>query len=199
MSKEGEAVKEAAGVPSNDPKIIVIIETAADAQAAMAIHAETQAERDKLKAELDRALAVARARFEARIAALDNELAQQTAALQQWATGVAATGADGAHSFSNGSKRLEFVAGYLGFRATPAKLELAGPEWTWDKVLEKLTKGFKRYIRMNPEVNKRALLADAEKLGKKLKRLGVCVRKGESFYVELKPSAPAPAEELKAA
>ncbi|MEW6306765.1 MAG: host-nuclease inhibitor Gam family protein [Verrucomicrobiota bacterium] len=154
-----------------------------DAQAAMAHYAEVAAQRDALSAQLAQEMARARARFEPRIAELTKSLDVQAERIKGWA--VANRGAE-----FGGRKSMEFVAGYVGFRKATAALQLL-EGWTWDMVLAKLTGPFKRYVRNNPEVNKLALKADAQRLGpRRFKLIGVRLVQDEKFYIELKPAVP---------
>lgn len=132
--------------------------------------------------------------LQAEIAALELTVAGAELGLRVWAE------KNRAAEF-NGEQSLELEPGFLRFRKGKRSIGLL-EGWTWAKVLESMKRGWKRYVRMLPEVDRQGLLlatssqpnADTRashpvkpKLDpKRLAEVGLAVVQEESFTVELK-------------
>ena len=56
--------------------------------------------------------------------------------------------------------------------------------WTWEKILEKVRAVLPAFVRERPEVDKEAIISQAEDLKEYLPMVGVKVTQGESFFIE---------------
>jgi phage host-nuclease inhibitor protein Gam len=138
-----------------------------------------QAQRGEAMAALDQEIIRVRSRYAYKLDALQQGIDYRLALLE--AAAVA-----NPEQFE-AKKSVEFLSGTIGFRtATPSLKTIA--KWTWDRVLTYLRDHKKEeFFETSWRINKEAILADREKLGKKgLAALGVKVAQPESFYAEPK-------------
>jgi phage host-nuclease inhibitor protein Gam len=84
-------------------------------------------------------------------------------------------------------KSIDFLLAVVGFRANPASVEKCAKKDTWTAVAARLSSlkwGLPYVTEPAPEVNKRALLADQEKLTpEQLAEAGICFQQEEEFFI----------------
>jgi phage host-nuclease inhibitor protein Gam len=163
-----------------------LITTRTEAEAVMNDLANTANNRRKLAARLDMQILAAQDAAAPGLAACDADLQAKSDALRVWAE---------AHpeEFPKARKSIEFLSGTLGFRTGTPKVALVSRVWTWEKVLSAIiARGFK-FIRIQEEVDREAILAfhaeapdKPEVAVKVLAPIGVKIVQDESFYVEPK-------------
>ncbi len=139
-------------------------------------------ERNGQKLEMDRELTAVREQYEVPLTALGKQLEEKSALLEGWA-------ATNPEEFPKGRKSLDMLHGVIGYRTGTPKLKTVLRK-TWDAVLETL-KAFHltQYVRIKEEVNKEAIIADAQAGNvdeATLRKVGITVSQEESFFVEPK-------------
>lgn len=127
--------------------------------------------------ELNGELLVVRARYETRLTELGNEIEAKLPLAEAWLS-------KNTHLLGNG-KSLEMIHGRIGYRTGTPKLKTI-KGWKWETVLTWLTNhGLGKYMRVTPEVNKEAIIADRETLQDDgLALMGVKIVQDEVFYLE---------------
>jgi len=163
---------------SNRIKLITpVINTRADMEALVGDIASLKIHETKLKAAMDQRLQQVREEYETDLGMIAGTLELKMQAGCAWAE---------AHPEEFGKARsITMVHGTVGWRIGMPQLKtLKG--WTWKRVLENLIKlGYTAYVRMNPHVDKEAILANRENLlDGDLKTMGVTIVQEQSFYVE---------------
>jgi phage host-nuclease inhibitor protein Gam len=171
-----------------------VIQTRAEMESLVREVAELTLTRNKQQTELDLAITCLRNGYDKIFGAIDEQLAEKTAAARAWA--------DANPAEFKGLKSLELTHGTVGFRTgQPTLKTLRG--WTWKRVLEVLLllpKLPAEYIRRSPEVNKEAILADRKRLTDEgLRALGLEVIQTESFFIDPKIETPENRQTLKQA
>lgn len=127
------------------------------------------AEADKAKLEIDESIAGS-------LILIDEAVKIKTAKCQAWAE---------ANDAEFGKlKSIKFPSGIIGFRTGTPKLKLLNRSWTWEKVLEAVQLWLPNFIRSKPEVDKEAIIAQANDLAEFLPKCGVKVAQDEGFYIE---------------
>ncbi len=148
-----------------------------------------------LLAGMDRELRATRDRYESRLLALEQLLAEKTGSARAWAK---------ANPAAFGRRRsIDFGHGIAGFRTGPPQLT-AIARCKWARVLCSLHRfdWGAPYIRVKEEINKEQIIADvvAGKLAEgDLRQAGARVMREESFFVEPKLARVEPREVAKAA
>jgi phage host-nuclease inhibitor protein Gam len=134
-------------------------------------------QRDGLKVRMDAELTELRARYAEPLAQLDLQIEAGLTVAKNWAEEHQAEFA--------GKKSLDLTHGIIGFRTGQPQLKrLAG--WTWDRVLEAVTRLLPDYVRHKHETDRERLLADRETLAPMFREIGVKVEQDESFFLEPK-------------
>ena len=154
------------------------IESRADLEAVVRDLCRATIDLDADTAAMDAAIASVRERHEAQRSQLSSSIDTNVRRIQAWAE---------SHRDEFGDKKsLDLVHGTIGFRTgMPALKPLPG--WTWKLVLENLIKNAQRFVRVKKEEDREAILAERETLKEEgLKKLGLDVHQGETFYVEPK-------------
>lgn len=125
-----------------------------------------------LEGKLNNELTAVKAKYEAKIAQLQEQKDEHFEMLQAYAESVPDQFAD--------KKSLDFTFGTIGFRTGMPQLALR-KGFKWAGVLELIKKYQPKYIRVKEEPNKEALLADRTTVD--LSAVGLEVKQDETFYV----------------
>ena len=155
--------------------LVALLETRADAEAALGQLAELSYRRDMLTAELDLKLKAVREDYEGKIDRLTVDIDADFEALSVWS--------DGHPNEFIHRKSIEMVHGVIGYRQCPPKLKLLRG-WSWETVAAALQKIHSKYLRVKVDANKDAILEDRDILTKaQLADFGVSVIQDETFFV----------------
>jgi phage host-nuclease inhibitor protein Gam len=147
-------------------------QTAAEASNAMGELGTAMAERARLQAELDKAIAEITARYQPKIQALAGQVKDLVAGLQTWAE------ANKDELTSDGKRSINLGTGELGWRLNPPKVKVTGLV----KVIEILkAKGLEMLVAVKEDVNKKAVLEDPGRI-KGIK--GLEVVQDETFWAK---------------
>lgn len=132
--------------------------------------------RRRIETEINRLKLAVDEQYGKPIAALDEAIELRTAQVQAWAQ---------AHpeEFEK-RKSIEFASGTIGFRTGTPKLVLLNRKWTWEKALEAVQGWLPNFIRNKPEIDKEAIIAQADELGATLPNCGLKVTQAESFFID---------------
>ena len=155
--------------------LAAVLETRADAEAALGKLAELSYRRDMMVAQLDLELKVARENFEYHITAVTAEIDGHFESLNVWA--------DGHPNEFGARKSIDMVHGQLGYRTGQPKLKLLRG-WTWERVAAAVQQIVPKYMRVKVELAKDALLDDRDAFSKEqMADIGCSVVQDESFFV----------------
>jgi hypothetical protein len=159
------------------------IATIGDARMALDTIAMHTVRRNLLVAKCDEMVAAARAaadeKYAATIAGHDAAIKAEIAALKAWSAKHEKTEFDGARSIAT-------PTGAFGFRTgMPAVKFLRG--WNTERVIEAILSFFPKrgWIRVVDELDKTAIITDSIKAAADLKQVGVEVKQGETFFVDI--------------
>ena len=161
-------------------KTVITGVTREAAEEAFGIYAKTDAQIEKINAEIDLQCAKIREKYQQKLGELacDRECAFDT--LQAYAT------ENQAELFTK-KKSLDMAHGTIGFRTGTPKLKtLKG--FTWASALQLVKEFLPDFIRKTEEIAKDKMLADRESEGmvEKLSKCGITVAQDETFFVEPK-------------
>ena len=161
-------------------KTVITGVTREAAEEAFGIYAKTDAQIEKINAEIDLQCAKIREKYQQKLGELacDRECAFDT--LQTYAT------ENQAELFAK-KKSLDMAHGTIGFRTGTPKLKtLKG--FTWASALQLVKEFLPDFIRKTEEIAKDKMLADRECDGmiEKLSKCGITVAQDETFFVEPK-------------
>ena len=148
-----------------------------DAEAAMNSLAMAANNKRKFIAKADAAKLKVDEQFAPAIALCDEEAAHIEGLLEQWALANPA-------EFPKKKKSIKFASGSIGFRDGQPKLVLASKTWSWEKALEAVQYLIPNFIRSKPELDKEALIAQADELEPVLRNCGLKVEQGEKFFAK---------------
>jgi phage host-nuclease inhibitor protein Gam len=148
-----------------------------EAESAMNRLALAANNRRKLIAKADAAKLVADAMYADGIAACEAAIADHEAALEAWALANPA-------EFPKKKKSIKFASGSIGFRDGQPKLVLASKAWSWEKALAAVEHFLPNFIRSTPEIDKAALIGQADELEPALRHCGLKVDQGEKFFAK---------------
>lgn len=127
------------------------------------------AQSDALKLKID-------AQYQAGIAVCDVDIADHEAALKDWAE---------ANPEEFGKKKsIKFASGTIGFRDGQFKLERASKATSWDAITAAVEKLLPAFIRIKPEIDKEAIIAQRDELAPILPKLGIKIEQAERFYAK---------------
>lgn len=160
-----------------------IVNDAGDARLLLDEIARHTVRRNVMVAACDEIVAEARARadlaYAAKIAAEDAELKAKISALKTWAVENEKT------EFSD-ARSLSTPTGAFGFRTGMPKVELLRG-WTIERAIAAIRDVFaaRGWVRESWELNKEAIIADREKAAADLAEVGVRVKQGETFFVDV--------------
>ncbi len=155
------------------------IKNRSDLEGVVLAIAKLTLERNSQQTNLDQELTSIRAKYEADLTNLSQELDEKVELVRAWA--------EANPDEFKGLKSLDLVFGVIGWRTgQPTLKTITG--WTWDRVLEKLkTVDWLVYVRTKEEVAKQQIIADRETIGPDgLRTIGVKVVQSEAFFVEPK-------------
>lgn len=160
-----------------------------DAEACMSTIALLETTRRRILSDRDAAVLAINERIQKPLTELEETLKTKTTALHQWADA-------NPDAFPKDRKSLALHDGTIGFRTGNPSVVLATRSTNWDNVLSILQLlRWRRFIRVKCEVDKEAILARYSKLkesakarfvAKVLTRLGLKIKKDETFFVEPK-------------
>ncbi len=162
-------------------KANVITETITpeDANRWFAEYTKSQAQINKLSADMDVKITAIREKFDAPIRTVTDARDEAFRHLQKFAE-------DNPDKFVK-RKSMEFTHGMLGFRTGTPKLKtLKG--FTWGSALNLIKEFMPEFIRTKEEADKEAIIGsrDTEHVKSNLRRCGMEVVQDEAFYVEPK-------------
>lgn len=147
-------------------------QTAAEASNAMGELGTAMAERARLQAELDKAIANVTAHFQPKIQGLSAQVKDLVSGLQTWAE---------AHKdelTAQGKRSVNLGTGEVGWRLNPPKVRVTG----LGKVIELLkAKGMEMLVAVKEDVNKKAILEDPSQV-KGIK--GLEIVQDETFWAK---------------
>jgi phage host-nuclease inhibitor protein Gam len=157
------------------------ITTRAEMEALIGQICECQLEHNELTTELDLQITSLRKEYEGDLDKLACEIQARTELAKAWAD---------AHpeEFPDKKKSIDFVHATIGFRTGTPKV-IQKKSYTVKKVLELLAKftWSKKYIRLEPSIDKESILADRKTLTEdQLKSVGLKIDQAETFYIDLK-------------
>lgn len=81
-------------------------------------------------------------------------------------------------------KSIDFANGTIGFRTGTPKAALLNRSWTWEKVLDAVTRILPAFVRNKPEIDKEAIIGQREELSEYLPMVGIKVVQEETFFIE---------------
>ena len=161
-------------------KTVITGVTREAAEEAFGIYAKTDAQIEKINAEIDLQCAKIREKYQQKLGELacDRECAFYT--LQAYAT------ENQAELFTK-KKSLDMAHGTIGFRTGTPKLKTF-KGFTWASALQLVKEFLPDFIRKTEEIAKDKMLADRESEGmvEKLSKCGITVAQDETFFVEPK-------------
>lgn len=161
-------------------KVIITGVSREQADEAFATYAKSDAQVQKINADIELQCAKIREKYADRLATLSEEREQAFDTLQAFAT------ENQAELFSK-KKSLDMAHGTIGFRTGTPKLKtLKG--FTWASALNLVREFLPAFIRTTEEVAKDKLLADRDTEGmpEKMAKCGIVVSQDETFYVDPK-------------
>lgn len=161
-------------------KVIITGVSREAADEAFATYAKSDAQVQKINADIELQCAKIREKYADKLATLTSEKEQAFDTLQSFAT------EHQAELFSK-KKSLEMAHGVIGFRTGTPKLKtLKG--FTWASALELVKEFLPDYVRQTWDIAKDKLLADrdAEEMLSRMAKCGMQVVQDEAFYVEPK-------------
>lgn len=163
-----------------EKKIVVSGVTREDADAAFAQYAKSNAQIDKITADIELQVARIREKYAPQLGVLEKERDEAFEKLQSFAM-------EHKEELFVRKKSLEMLHGVIGFRTGTPKLKTA-KGFTWASVLVLVKDKLSKYIRTTEEIAKDRLLADREEEGlvEKMAEVGILVAQDETFYVEPK-------------
>ncbi len=130
-------------------------QTAAEASNAMGELGTAMADRAKLQADLDKAVAEVTAKFQPKIQALAAQVKDLVGGLQTWAE------ANKDDLTAQGKRSVNLGTGEVGWRTNPPKVKVTG----LPKVLELLkAKGLEMLVAIKEDINKKAVLEDPSQI-----------------------------------
>ncbi len=131
-----------------------------------------QRERDRIRADMNDEVAAVKERHEAQALPLAEKIRHLSAGVQLWCE------ANRSELTQGGKVKFAMLAaGKINWRMRPPKVALRGK----DKIIEALkAMGLSRFIRVTEEVNKEAILAEAEIAGAVP---GISITRGEDFVI----------------
>lgn len=151
--------------------------TLADVEATLSIIANSQAQADALRADIEQQIASLRQLHEDDLAAHAQTIADATSQIQRWAE-------QNPDAFGK-RKSISLPPGRFGFRTGTPKLKTLA-KWTWAKVLDAATAaGLTDYIRTKREIDREGIINDRDDLrAEDLAQIGVTIIQDETFFVE---------------
>ena len=164
-----------------------ILATREEAERTMTDLAATANEQRRLTAERDALVLKINQDFESALCTLQQQVAQLTNALHDWAD-------TNPEQFPRGKMSIEMTSGTLGYRTGTPKLSLLSRAFNWERVLGLVEQYWPGFIRIKKEVDKEGLLnqysqaTDKSAANADLQRLGLKVVQDESFFIEPKLS-----------
>ena len=161
-------------------KVIISGVSRESADEAFAIYAKSDAQVQKINADIELQCAKSREKYADKLATLTEEKDKAFDTLQAFAT------ENQAELFSK-KKSLDMAHGTIGFRTGTPKLKtLKG--FTWASALELVKEFLPDYVRQTWDIAKDKLLADrdAEEMLSRMAKCGMQVVQDEAFYVEPK-------------
>jgi phage host-nuclease inhibitor protein Gam len=163
----------------NKPKIT--IRSRNDAEDILAAVASSVATLNALKATLDDSIANLRAKAAVDMEYYESRIESGTCALSDWAEA-------NPNEFPKDRRSIDFISGVIGFRTSPPKLSLLNRKWNWEKCLMAVCAHLPNFVRSQPEIDKQALIGQADELAPALVKCGLKVEQGERFFIEPKLS-----------
>lgn len=166
---------------ANRKKTVVVSGVTREAaDEAFANYAKSNAQIEKINAEIELQCAKFRDVYAEQLATLDKEREDAFKTLQVYAT-------ENKDELFKKKKSLEMLHGVIGFRTGTPKLKTA-KGFTWASVLILMKEKMQKYIRTTEEIAKDRLLADREEEGMaaQMAGVGIVVAQDETFYVEPK-------------
>lgn len=161
-------------------KVIITGVSREAADEAFATYAKSDAQLQKINADIELQCAKYREKYADKIATLSEEREQAFETLQAFAT------ENQAELFTK-KKSLDMAHGVIGFRTGTPKLKtLKG--FTWASALQLVKEFLPDYVRQTWDIAKDKLLADrdTEAMLEKMAKCGIQVAQDETFYVEPK-------------
>lgn len=161
-------------------KVIITGVSRETADEAFATYAKSDAQLQKINADIELQCAKYREKYAEKIATLSEERDQAFDTLQAFAT------ENQAELFTK-KKSLDMAHGVIGFRTGTPKLKtLKG--FTWASALQLVKEFLPDYVRQTWDIAKDKLLADrdTEEMLARMAKCGIQVAQEESFYVEPK-------------
>ena len=161
-------------------KVIITGVSREAADEAFATYAKSDAQLQKINADIELQCAKYREKYAEKIATLSEEREQAFETLQAFAT------ENQAELFTK-KKSLDMAHGVIGFRTGTPKLKtLKG--FTWASALQLVKEFLPDYVRQTWDIAKDKLLADrdTEAMLEKMAKCGIQVAQDETFYVEPK-------------
>lgn len=161
-------------------KVIITGVSREAADEAFATYAKSDAQLQKINADIELQCAKYREKYADKIATLSEEREQAFEMLQAFAT------ENQAELFTK-KKSLDMAHGVIGFRTGTPKLKtLKG--FTWASALQLVKEFLPDYVRQTWDIAKDKLLADrdTEAMLEKMAKCGIQVAQDETFYVEPK-------------
>ena len=161
-------------------KVIITGVSREAADEAFATYAKSDAQVQKINAEIELQCAKIREKYADKLATLTSEKEQAFDTLQAFAT-------EHEEEFFSKKKSLDMAHGTIGFRTGTPKLKtLKG--FTWASALELVKEFLPDYVRQTWDIAKDKLLADrdAEEMLSRMAKCGMQVVQDEAFYVEPK-------------
>lgn len=161
-------------------KVIITGVSREEADSAFATYAKSDAQVQKINADIELQCAKIREKYADKLATLSEERERAFDTLQAFAT------ENQAELFAK-KKSLEMAHGVIGFRTGTPKLKtLKG--FTWASALQLVKEFLPEYVRQTWDIAKDKLLADrdTEAMLEKMAKCGIQVAQDEAFYVEPK-------------
>lgn len=161
-------------------KVIITGVSREAADEAFATYAKSDAQLQKINADIELQCAKYREKYADKIATLSEEREQAFDTLQAFAT-------ENQSELFTKKKSLDMAHGVIGFRTGTPKLKtLKG--FTWASALELVKEFLPDYVRQTWDIAKDKLLADrdAEEMLSRMAKCGMQVVQDEAFYVEPK-------------
>jgi len=129
----------------------------------------------RIEADMNDALATLKAQYEAEAAPINQEMQEKFQALHAWAEANRET------LLKGDAKTAKLATGEIAWRTTPPKVSVRGVK----QVIETLKKlGLKQFIRIKEEINKEAILADAESRQLAGEISGITITQQEEFIAK---------------
>jgi phage host-nuclease inhibitor protein Gam len=155
----------------------ITIQDRQDAEAAMNSLAMAANNRRKFIAQMDAAKLKIDDQYAPAIALCDEEVAHIEFLLEAWAMA-------NPEEFPKKKKSIKFSSGSIGFRDGQPKLVLASKAWSWEKALAAVQAVLPNFIRNALEIDKAALIGQADEMEVAMKHCGLKVDHGEKFFAK---------------